>query len=151
MIPAPPPGAVRFNPPPQWLAPEGFDPRRGHLVDPAWPPAPEDWELWVPDAPPVGRGLLGSERLRLLGGLAVAALAVFLAFQFFTGGSGGSSTGVGSCWSGVEGGEMDPVPCDSSRATHQIESRVSNPDDCPLTSGGYFVDGNSYLCVKRVG
>lgn len=151
MIPAPPLGAVLFNAPAEWKAPAGFDPRRGHLMDPSWPPAPEGWQFWVPDTSAERRGLAGSERLRLLGGLGVAALGIFLAFQFFTGGAGGVPTGVGSCWSGVESGEMEAVACDSPRATHRIESRVLNPEDCPVTSNGYFEDGNAYLCVKRVG
>jgi hypothetical protein len=61
------------------------------------PQAPEGWELWVQDSPSAGRGLQGSERLRLLGGLAVAAVAIILAFQFLTGGSGSVATNPDDC------------------------------------------------------
>jgi hypothetical protein len=45
---------ISFNAPPNWPVPPGFDPRRGHLYDPTWPPAPIDWEFWVKTPRPPG-------------------------------------------------------------------------------------------------
>jgi hypothetical protein len=44
-----PPGkSVRFNPPPNWPAPQpGWTPPPGWVPDPSWPPPPEGWLLWT--------------------------------------------------------------------------------------------------------
>lgn len=163
MIPAPPAGAVRFNPPPGWDVPVGFDPRRGHLPDPTWAPPPPDWEFWVPDS---GAGRYpvtlpsatlppgpapSRERWRTVF-IVLGVLAVAVGLALWASAAGGSSgAAVGSCWTGVEGGQMEEVPCGSSRATHQVEDRVSDVVECPLTSDGYFEDGNAFLCVKPLG
>lgn len=162
MIPAAPDVGVRFNPPPAWTVPAGFDPRRGHLTDPAWPTAPEGWSFWVAD-PVLGReratlpsatlprGKLESgERRRVLIALAclvgVGGLVVW-----------GSSisddevtTGVGSCWTG--GGEwLKPVSCDSSDAAYVVEERVSTPDACPASTPVYLEDRDDILCLRSRG
>ena len=41
-----------FNPPPGWKLPAGFTPDTEWRPDPAWPPAPEGWEFWLPEAAP---------------------------------------------------------------------------------------------------
>lgn len=149
MIPPAPEGSVRFNPPPEWAVPEGFDPRQGHLADPTWPTPSSDWPFWLPDTTAAPhRGLRRSEMVRLVATLGVVVLAVVLMVTQI---EGDPPTGVGSCWTGAEGGSMEPVHCRSSRATHTVESRVSNPSLCPATSGGYFEDGDGYLCVRRLG
>jgi hypothetical protein len=40
-IPAAPGPEWLFAAPPTWTAPPGFDPRKGYVVDPTWPPAPD--------------------------------------------------------------------------------------------------------------
>lgn len=160
MIPAAPAAAVRFNPPPTWQAPAGFDPRRGHLSDPAWPAATEGWEFWVTDpGAPVGlngaptttlpRGRLeAGERRRLvltLGGLAV--LVVVLVWAGVVGGKDDEvATGVGSCWTG--GAWAEPVSCDAADAAYVVESKVSTPQLCPVSSPGYLEDGDDVLCLR---
>ena len=162
MIPTPPAGAVRFNPPPGWDVPLGFDPRRGHRPDPTWPRAPEDWDYWVPDS---GAGRYpvalpsatlppgpapSRERWRMIA-IALGVLAVVVGLVLWSSASRDSSgTAVGSCWTGVEGGQMEEVSCGSSRATHQVEDRVTDIAECPVTSTGYFEDGRAFLCVKRL-
>lgn len=79
-VPTAPDVDAVFVPPPGWSVPAGFDPRRGHLPDPAWPAAPEGWEFWA--APPVpGRvagfvASVGPERLVLGGVLATVAVVL---------------------------------------------------------------------------
>lgn len=152
---------MRFNPPPAWGAPEGFDPRRGHLSDPAWAPAPEGWQFWVPD-PAAGadpsvvlphtslpRGRLESrERLRLV--LAVTVLLGLAGvIMWAVAESEPPPPGVGSCWRGDEW--MYEVPCSSSEATHIVESRVTEPEDCSLTSSSYLEEGDMILCLRSLG
>ncbi len=159
MIPAPPAGAVRFNAPPTWTVPQGFDPRRGHLSDPAWPAPPEGWSFWITDPAaavasgvptttlPRGR-LEAGERRRLvitLGGIAlVIVLLVWAAVS--SGGSEEEATpGVGSCWTGGEW--VDMVPCSSADAEYVVESKVGSPEQCPMSSPGYLEEGDDILCL----
>lgn len=45
---APTPGALRFNPPPNWPPPPpGWAPPPGWKPDPSWPTPPPGWKLWV--------------------------------------------------------------------------------------------------------
>jgi|GEM_PF-7128186 len=37
----------RFNPPPGWPVPRDFVPPPQWQPDPAWPPAPDGWQLWI--------------------------------------------------------------------------------------------------------
>ena len=48
----------RFNPPPGWDVPAGFTPEPDWRPDTSWPPAPADWEFWLPEpvAPPPAPG-----------------------------------------------------------------------------------------------
>ena len=47
---------VRFNPPPNWpTPPAGWTPPEGWQPDPSWPPAPDGWQFWIEDPPPVPR------------------------------------------------------------------------------------------------
>lgn len=163
MIPAAPPGAVRFNPPPTWTAPSGFDPRRGHLSDPTWPAPPEGWPFWVmdPAAAVVGqpggptttlpRGRLeGGEKRRLFITLGVIALVVVA--LVWAGASGNNdeeaAPGVGSCWTG--GQQAYLVPCSSARAEYIVGSVVTNADQCPVTSPGYLEEGDAVLCLRPI-
>lgn len=44
---------LKFNPPPGWPLPWNFEPGPGWEPDPAWPPMPPNWPLWIgSDAPP---------------------------------------------------------------------------------------------------
>lgn len=163
MIPAAPEGAVRFNPPPTWSAPRGFDPRRGHLSDPTWPAPPEGWPLWVadssavlvgPDGPTttLPRGTLeAGERKRMLlvgGGF---ALAVGLLIWFgLSGGLDDSAQqpGVGTCW--TSGEWVDVVPCSSDRAAYVVHSVVSTVGECPPGASSYVENGDDVLCLRPV-
>lgn len=152
-IPPPSDPTLRFNPPPTWDAPFGFDPRKGHLLDPAWPAPPPGWELWV--RPPRGEGqdnLLTRVGIpRLVGGLLIAALAIFLVFHSM--GSTTTPTGVGSCWAagGGSSDKYEPVRCSSDRAAYRVESEVSDPSQCPVTSAMYFENRNAVQCLSKVG
>jgi uncharacterized protein DUF4190 len=39
--------AQKFNPPPGWPVPYGFEPPADWEPDPGWPPAPPGWPLWI--------------------------------------------------------------------------------------------------------
>lgn len=159
--PAPAPAGARFNPPPSWPVPTGFDPRRGHLADPTWPAPPEGWSFWVAD-PTVGREgatlpstrlprgkLEAGERRRLalvLAGLLV--VGVPLVWWAVTS-EEPVAEGVGSCWTGDEWAE--PVSCDSSEAVYTVEEEVTSPEQCSQSSPGYFEEGGTVLCLRKIG
>jgi hypothetical protein len=148
MIPAAPAEGrdIVFNPPPGWATPPGFDPRRGHLVDPAWPAAPADWQFWATRPKP--RGLVAALKRGwwgpALGGLAVIALVLVL------GSTSPSSPadGVGSCWAQSSGSSrFTSVDCSSDSARYRVSAVVSNPDACGSDTVGYFEDTDSVECL----
>lgn len=162
MIAVGPDAGVRFNPPPTWTVPAGFDPRRGHLADPAWPTAPEGWSFWVTD-PTVGReaatrpsaalprGRLESgERRRL--GIALACAAAIAALVFWAASMSDSPearAGIGSCW--TDGSDfVNQVPCGSARAAYVVEREVSRPEQCPPGPAGYLEVGETFLCLRSL-
>lgn len=138
-----------FNPPPGWAAPAGFDPRRGHLADPTWPPAPAGWQLWV--ARPKPRGLLAALRRGwwgpLVGGLAVAVLVVLATVS---GSSSSPRDGVGSCWAETSNGRFTSVDCSSSSATYRVSAVMISPTGCGPTSPGYFENTNGVECLATI-
>src|SRR6185503_7990438 len=99
VIPQAPGPDFVFTPPPSWGAPPGFDPRKGHVVDPAWPPPPDGWQFWtlpvVSPATRLGNGLNKIGKLRIVFGVLAALFLVSRLTGVF---GGGPSTGVGSCW-----------------------------------------------------
>ncbi|MCV2393122.1 hypothetical protein OEB99_02260 [Actinotalea sp. M2MS4P-6] len=163
MIPAPPEGAsVLFNPPPGWAAPAGFDPRRGHLVDPAWPSAPEGWAFWLPDAS-AGRehAALPSTTLRptqaearsvrlrnrlIVVGAVVVVVGIGLAAWAGLA-SSSNQPGAGSCWGGSSEW-LHEVPCSSAEADYVAVGRTASPDECPYTSDTYLDLGDAILCLE---
>lgn len=162
MIPAEPTEGVRFNPPPAWTVPAGFDPRRGHLADPAWPTPPDGWAFWVTDpAATVGQSgvptttvprghLEAGERRRLV--LTLCGVALFIGLIVWASMSGGKDeelTGVGSCWAGDE--RVYPMSCDSANADYIVETEVTTPEQCPMSSSGYVEEGDNVLCLKSLG
>lgn len=153
-IPAAPDPTWQFATPPAWPAPPGFDPRKGHVVDPTWAAAPEGWQFWVRPVIPAEarrRNWSGVPWWRVALGAAALLLAVS---RFFTGGSSGADTGVGSCWSQDSGSKYVPVSCSDSSATYRVVSQVGSPDSCPQTSDSYLdsaVDGDSrYECLVPI-
>lgn len=48
------PPTMRFNAPPGWDTPSdpAWTPPTGWAPQPWWPPAPDNWSFWVPEAPP---------------------------------------------------------------------------------------------------
>lgn len=167
MIPAPPPGvATRFSPPPTWTVPRGFDPQRGHLPDPAWPPAPDGWVFWVPDPEagreraagptaslPVPTGLVRGERRRLgitLGALAVLTGGVIWLASATDDDGTREPPGVGSCW--AERDEwLSEVPCGTDRADYVTVEVATTPEECALSVAGYLeVDGDIH-CLEPAG
>lgn len=163
-MPAAPDAGVRFNPPPGWTVPAGFDPRRGHLADPAWPAAPEGWAFWVPDAAagresvtqgtlpsatvPRGRFEPGERRKVMIGLACLGVVAAFIIWGI-AGGGDDVSTGIGSCWSG--GDRLTAVSCDSSEATYVVREIVDTPDQCPMSSPGYIEYSGDILCMHSRG
>lgn len=150
--PAPSPGGdVVFVPPPGWTPPPGFDPRRGHPVDPTWPPAPAGWVFWAPVPAPRGlgaalrRGWWGPAIL-----LAVVALIVVAVVASPEPGTAGPSTGVGSCWKEGSGDRIFPADCSDSAARYVVTDVVLDPASCPETGEGYLdpFDGQTgYSCL----
>jgi hypothetical protein len=153
MIPPAPDQNVQFNPPPGWDVPTGFDPRLGHLEDPAWPTPPPGWEFWVRRQKAVGADSFIKRVgvLRLLGGIAVAAVAIVLIVNRID--TETTPTGVGSCWAVNEGSSERHVAvrCGSADAAYTVESEVTDQAQCPETSTGYFEDGKTIQCLKPVG
>lgn len=148
-------GDVAFVPPPGWTPPPGFDPRRGHPVDPTWPPAPEGWVFWAPVAQPRGLGAL-ARRGWWGPAVLVAVIAVVVAVAVLSPdpGPASPSAGVGSCWSEGSGDKIYPVDCDSSAAKYVVTSVATEPSGCPETGEGYLdpmsgVSGYSCLALKR--
>ena len=78
VIPQAPGPDFVFTPPPSWGAPTGFDPRKGHVVDPAWPPPPDGWQFWtlpvVSPATRLGNGQNKIGKLRIVFGVTRCAL-----------------------------------------------------------------------------
>lgn len=152
-IPPPSDPTLRFNPPPGWDAPYGFDPRKGHLLDPAWPPPPPGWELWVrpPRSEHRDNVLTRVGAPRLVGGLLIAGLAVLLIFHSVD--SSTTPTGVGSCWAAGTGAgdQFEAVRCDSDRAEYTVDSEVADPSQCPVTSAMYFETGGVVQCLSKAG
>jgi hypothetical protein len=152
--PAPGPEYV-FTPPPSWGTPEGFDPRRGHVVDPSWPSAPDGWQFWtlpiVPPATRFGNGLnrIGKGRI-LFGAIALVFVVIRLGGLF----GGGPATGVGSCWEGANGSKSKPVDCSDSSAKFRVIAQTPDPYQCPAASDSYLdskEDGASrYKCLVPI-
>lgn len=145
---APSAGAdVAFQAPPGWTVPAGFDPRRGHLVDPAWPAAPDGWQWWAPAPRPRGFGAwvrrAGWGPL-LLGSLLIGFFLI-LAFD-----ESSPVDGVGSCWTsaGQTDGSFVPVDCTDTSAEVVVDSVVTSPDQCPFTEMYFEVGSSSYQCLR---
>jgi hypothetical protein len=145
-----------FTPPPSWGAPAGFDPRRGHVVDPTWPPAPDGWQFWtLPVVSPsarFGNGLNKVGKLRIVFGI----VAVLLLGSRLTGlFGGGPDTGVGSCWNAADGSKSEPVDCSDSAARFKVTAEEPDPSQCPAGSTSYLdtrKDGDArYKCLVVVG
>jgi len=151
MVPPPSEPDVEFNPPPNWPVPLGFDPRLGHLADPAWPAAPLGWTFWVRRARPAA-GLRYVRRVgpwRLVAGIAVALVAVGFVVRAVDRQS--FPTGVGSCWApgGTAADRYQPVRCGSPEARYTVESEVTDTAQCPESSDSYFDDGDIVQCLRR--
>jgi hypothetical protein len=152
--PAPGPEYV-FTPPPSWTAPQGFDPRRGHVVDPSWPPAPDGWQFWtrpiLPSATRFADGLNKVGKARILFGAVALILVVVRLGGFF---GGGPATGVGSCWEGANGSKSKPVDCSDSSAQYRVIAQTSDLDQCPAAADSYLdteKDGASrYKCLEPI-
>jgi hypothetical protein len=95
-IPDAPGPDYAFTPPPNWPAPPGFDPRRGHIVDPTWPEPPPDWQFWTKAAVPVAvrAGVSRGTWVRIAIGVVIL---IFVVSRFVSGGSD-AGTHTGSCW-----------------------------------------------------
>ncbi|GEA87226.1 LppU/SCO3897 family protein [Cellulomonas cellasea] len=149
-IPFAPGVDARFTAPPGWAVPAGFDPRRGHLPDPAWPAAPDGWEFWAaPPAPGRAAGFVasaGPTRLALGGILAVVAVALVLGQVR---GDDGATDGVGSCWSAGTT-DVRAVGCDDSAAAYRVTSVVDSAVSC-TGPAGYLEDGSRLLCLEAIG
>jgi hypothetical protein len=145
VLPAPPGPEYVFTPPCSWGAPQGFDPRRGHVVDPAWPPAPDGWQFWtlpvVSQSTRFGDGLNKIGKVRILFG---AIAVIFVLSQLVGLFGGGPATGVGSCWEGADGSKSTPVDCSDSSAQFRVIAETSDPTVCPAAA-------NSYLDSKKDG
>lgn len=139
-IPAAPAPEYVFQIPPNWPAPEGFDPRHGYVIDPTWADAPAGWTYWA--KPRLGlkhrlpRPSVGVA-VRIVIGLAAIGLLVS---RFSSG--GGPGEGVGSCWASGDGDKFKAVSCTDSRALYRVPSEVADPNLCPDGS-------NSYLDTKK--
>lgn len=157
--PSPGPGWV-FNPPPGWNAPAGFDPAKGHVVDPTWPDAPPDWQFWT-EPPPIPVSLSGSTPGRSglsrttwirigIGAFAIILLITRLTWLF----GSGQDTGVGSCWKSNGGTQYTPVDCSDPAAAYKVSATVSDPDSCPSSSDSYLETNESgsskYRCLEPV-
>jgi hypothetical protein len=153
-------GDWEFAVPPNWPAPPGFDPRKGHVADPTWPSAPPDWQFWVrpgtaarPDqfgmnvlpgspmnyaatARPTARRGYQVPWLRVLGGVGIAIVVGLRLWGGPAASSGGD--GVGSCWAVESGSTYRSVPCSSGLAQYQVVSTVLTPTECPASSGFYL-------------
>jgi hypothetical protein len=155
VIPQAPGPEFVFTPPPSWNAPAGFDPRRGHLVDPVWPPAPDGWQFWnQPVIPPATRFM---SRLNSVGKvrIVIGVLAVlFVLSRFFGVFGGGPPTGLGSCWKGADGSKYTPVDCSDSSAQYKVNAEESDPALCPPPADSYLdskKDGASrYKCLVPI-
>lgn len=160
MIPEPTPGAVLFNPPPGWAVPNGFDPRRGHLVDPAWPSPPNGWSFWVPD-PAGGRERASlptavlpqapEERRRANRRLAIAlgGTGVVLAAVLWWAVTDSQGPGVGSCWTTAGDDWLEEVSCDGAAVDFVVVERTTSPDACPASAWDYLELGSDVLCLAR--
>jgi hypothetical protein len=138
-----------FNPPPGWAVPAGFDPRRGHLADPAWPPAPVGWQLWVTRPKP--RGLLAALKRGWWGPLAGSlAVVVLVVLATVVGSSSSPSDGVGSCWAKGSNGRLTSVDCSSTSAAYRVSAVVGSPAACGSASPGYFEDANGVECLAAI-
>lgn len=151
MIPPAPTPTSRFNPPPSWPAPTGFDPRRGHLPDPTWPAPPSGWALWT--EPPKVRGVRGliasTGVVRLAIGLIVGVIAFGLVVNRID--TQTTPTGVGSCWA-IEDeadGSFTAVRCSSDDALVRIEEERSAPEQCRYPDM-YFLEAGVYQCLVPV-
>ena len=141
-----------FQAPPGWDVPRGFDPRRGHLVDPAWPAAPADWQFWGPSPRP--RGFLPWVRRVGWGPLVLGTILLLVVVAVATTDDTTSSqgSGVGSCWSAqTPTSEYFSIDCDSPDAQYQVVSEVGSAEDCGTSSDGYFEVGDIVQCLREVG
>jgi hypothetical protein len=128
-----------FAAPPGWSAPQGFDPRRGHVVDPSWPAAPDGWQFWtlpvVHGSARLGNGLNKIGKVRILFG----AIALIVVLSRLSGLFGdGPATGVGSCWDAGDGSKSAPVDCSDSAAQYRVIAEVADPNVCPEASDTYL-------------
>lgn len=153
MIPAAPShdGTIAFQPPPGWDVPHGFDPRRGHLADPAWPGAPDGWQFWGPAQRPTG--FLPWVRRVGWGPLLLGSLATLVVVAVATAddsvASQSPADGIGSCWAADAGqtARFHPVDCASEDAQFRVVSEVTSPEECGATSQGYFEVGDRVQCL----
>jgi hypothetical protein len=68
---------LRFNPPPNWPVPRGFQPDPHWRPDPRWGPPPPGWWLWIPAIPPRRRLTAGTKVTGIL--LLVASALIGIA------------------------------------------------------------------------
>ncbi|MGW6128929.1 LppU/SCO3897 family protein [Cellulomonas sp. NPDC055163] len=149
-IPLAPGTDAAFAPPPGWTVPAGFDPRRGHLPDPAWPAAPEGWEFWTaPRNPGRAAGFVaGVGPTKLILGGVLAVVAVFLVLgQVFD--DDVATDGMGSCWSAGTT-DVRAVACGDSAAVYRVTSVVESAVSC-TGPAGYLEDGTRFLCLEAIG
>lgn len=148
MIPPPPTPDAQFNPPPNWRVPIGFDPRRGHIPDPAWPSPPTGWPFWVRPTRTMGsRGYLSNLSAgKIIGGVILAFFAIGLAVQQLD--LATTPKGEDSCWARVSGNEYEPVRCSSGDADYVVTDTVSSPTQCPPSVRRYFEDNGEILCLR---
>ncbi|WP_448630079.1 hypothetical protein [Cellulomonas soli] len=148
-----PPGAgTSFQAPPGWQVPSGFDPRRGHLVDPAWPAAPEGWQFWAPTPRP--GGFLGWVKRAGWGPILLGSLLLLIAIALVTtgGDTSDTGTGVGSCWSADSPtSQFHTVDCASDAAQYEVISEVGSVQECADPQGPYFEVGSLVQCLREVG
>lgn len=137
-----------FNAPPGWQTPAGFDPRRGHPVDPTWPAAPAGWQFWVPR--PGSRGPVAALKRGwwgpVLGGVVVLVLVAIATFS----GPSSPTDGIGSCWARGSNDQFASVDCSSSRATYRVSAVVAQARSCPSTSPGYFESTSGIECLAAI-
>lgn len=150
-IPPAPSPEMQFNPPPNWPAPAGFDPRRGFTVDPIWPEPPIGWTFWVkPAKPDSGSWIARVGGRRLLSIAAAVLIGGFYLFQHFS--TDSIPKGVGSCWApiGTSIEKFEPVRCGSAEAKLKVDKVVTATTECPDTSEGYFEDEGNHLCASSI-
>ena len=134
--------------PPKLARPPGFDPRRGHLVDPSSASsAPPGWQFWVSVAP----------QRRPMSLLSKIALAIGILMALGAAGrlihtvdAATTPSGVGSCWTAKNStGTITPVRCSDRTAHYTVVSEVASEADCPAIAVGTVASDRKgyWLCL----